>query len=53
MNNRHPSDVRRQGRRLLSKLEGINLSEPLGPGFHAELCAIARNIAGYKENRPK
>jgi hypothetical protein len=49
MNRNSPADVRRQGRRLLDKLEGINLAMPLGPGFHAELCAIARNIAGYKE----
>lgn len=46
---RGPSDIRRQGGRLLKMLEGINLSEPLGAGFHAELCAIARSLSQYKK----
>lgn len=45
----NPSQVRRQGRRMLDKLEGINLKLPLGPGFHAELVAIARDLSEYKE----
>lgn len=45
----NPSDVRRQGRRLREKIEGINLNHPLGEGFHAELCAMARSLEQYKQ----
>jgi len=44
-----PADVRRTGRRLLERLESINLAYPLGAGFHAELCSLARDLSRYKE----